>query len=96
MKPGTLVGPEFPNYAQEYDASLKRVMRAFRSPQLILLANQLGYKDKLPRTQREVAQILLERSWGWPSPHILEQKSKDHPVAVTTGSLYSNPSISLL
>jgi hypothetical protein len=87
MKPGPPVGPEFPNYAQEYEAALKRITRAFRAPQLIALANMSGYDDKLPQNQREIAQILLERSWNWLPPHIVEQKTKEQAEVVTKGLL---------
>jgi hypothetical protein len=87
MKPGPPVGPEFPNYAQEYDAALKRVTRAFRPPQLIALANMSGYDDMLPQNHREITQILLERSWNWPPPHIVEQQAKEQVDVVTKGSL---------
>lgn len=83
MKPGKR--PQGANYAQGYDEALKRVMRAFRGPQLIQLANQLGFDDKLPQTQREIAQILLEKSWDWEPPYLAGHKEKDELQVVPKG-----------
>jgi len=90
MKP--VVTPKDTDYAQGYEQALKRVMRAFRGPQLIQLANQLGFSDKLPQTQREIAQILLEKSWDWEPPHIAERKAKRETELTQKGlSSFSRP-----
>ncbi|KIM30522.1 hypothetical protein M408DRAFT_328092 [Serendipita vermifera MAFF 305830] len=84
MKPAKR--PVGDSYAEAYDQALKRVMRAFRGPQLIQLVNQIGFGDKLPQTQREIAEILLEKSWEWAPPHVVERREKE-PLQVAQKDL---------
>lgn len=89
LKPEISAPIESAEYAHAYKSSLNRVSRAFTYQQMVQLANLLRFEGHLPRRGRQLAAILLEKSWGWISPasaKILKEKSLEStaPSAIHT------------
>lgn len=89
MKPTAPAGPDSPNYEQEYNLAVKKVMAAFKKDQLLEFINKLKVEGKLPIGQRKLVQILLDKSWGWVSPDIVNRTRKLTTETVTEGKLVS-------
>jgi hypothetical protein len=77
LKPEISAPIESAEYAHAYKSSLRRVSRAFTYQQMVQLANLLGV-DSQPRISRQLAAVLLERSWGWINP-ASARKLKEKP-----------------
>jgi hypothetical protein len=88
MKPLFSVDPEDPAYEQEYHASVKKVMNAFKNDQLREFLNSLKYDGKSPSTRRELTEILLNKSWGWVTPAAARKLVQKQVEYVHKGILY--------
>ena len=85
LKPEISAPIESAEYARAHKSSIRRVSRAFTYHQMVHLAKLLGFEGHLPDTSRQLAAVLLERSWGWINPTDA-RKLKRKPLEFTASS----------
>lgn len=56
---------------------------------MVQLANLLGVEGRLPDRRRQLAAILLERSWGWISPSSARKLKEKPPESTAPSAIHS-------
>jgi hypothetical protein len=87
LKPEISAPIESAEYANAYKSGLRRVSRAFTYGQMTQLANLLRLEGRLPGTSRQLAAILLERSWGWINPANARELKEKPPESTATSAI---------
>lgn len=85
MKPSYAVDFEDASYEQEYQGALKKVMNAFKNDQMLEFINALKHEGKLPTSRRGITEVLLDKSWGWATPHKAKKLARQRVEHVLKG-----------